>query len=117
MHTIRNASTSLCLSVMDFLPSSDFSGGHGGAPVYWDALVSAVLAVAYARPVSVRLLVSHWSHTGDSQVSAMERLADGLAACRSNFQKCAGSLEVRQYFVPGWNSTGATWPPYSRVNQ
>ena len=114
--TIRNASRSLSLSVMDFLPASDYSGGHGGAPVYWDALVAAILSVAFAKPVAVRLLVSHWSHTSSSQVAAMARLADGLAACRDNYQRCAGSLEVRQYLVPGWNASGDVWPSYSRVN-
>ena len=56
----------------------------------------------------------------------MRRLASGLAACSGAWQACAGSLEVREFFVPGWNQTetscrGATcpgkkWPAYSRVN-
>ena len=43
------------------------------------------------------------------------------------WQACAGSLEVREFFVPGWNQTqtescggkkcpGKKWPAYSRVN-
>ena len=45
----------------------------------------------------------------------MRRLADGLAACAS--APCAGSLEVREMTVPGWNDTGvgAAWPPFTRV--
>ena len=99
---------------------------RGGSAVWWPALVDAVLAVVYAKPVRARLLVSHWAHTSDQQVSAMRRLATGLAACSGAWQACAGSLEVREFFVPGWNQTesscrGATcpgkkWPAYSRVN-
>jgi phospholipase D3/4 len=117
--TIRSATSRLSLNVMDFLPASGFSGGHGGAPVYWPALVDAILAVAYAQPVAVRLLVSKWAHTSSTQPPAMRRLADGLAACASAYQQCKGSFEVRQYVVPGWNlTTGATapWPAYTRVN-
>jgi hypothetical protein len=53
----------------------------------------------------------------------MRRLSDGLAACSSGWQACAGSLEVRQYYVPGWDHTTQTdadvadvWPSFSRVN-
>ena len=96
MYTIRDATSSLSLSVMDFLPASDFEGGHGGAPVRWGALVDALLAVAFAKPVTVRLLVAHWAHTSGAQVEAMGRLAAGLDACAgSRYQPCAGSLEVR----------------------
>ena len=116
VYTIRDASKTLCLSVMDFLPASAYSGGRGGVPVYWDALVSSILAVAYAKPVAVRLMVSHWAHTDATQVGAMARLAAGLVACRDAHQKCAGSLEVRQYYVPGWNATDGTWPAFTRVN-
>lgn len=116
LYTIKSARRTLCLSVMDFLPASAFSGGHGGAPVYWDALTSAILTLAYAQPVAVRLLVSHWAHTDEAQVGAMARLARGTVACSDAYQRCAGTLEVRQFFVPGWNVTDGTWPPYTRVN-
>ena len=54
----------------------------------------------------------------------MRRLATGLAACSGAWQACAGSLEVREFFVPGWNQTESCggkcpskkWPAYSRVN-
>jgi phospholipase D3/4 len=108
---------------MDFLPASGYSGGHGGAPVWWPVLVDAVLAVAYAKPVAVRVIVSKWAHTAAEQPAAMRRLADGLAACEHAWTRCAGSLEVRQYEVPGWNVTtgshatvGARWPTFTRVN-
>ena len=78
--------------------------------------MSAILSVAFAKPVRIRLLVSHWAHTDAAQVSAMANLASGLAACQDAYQRCAGSLEVRQYFVPGWNASGTTWPAFTRVN-
>ena len=117
--TIRSATTNLSLNVMDFLPASAFDGGHGGAPIYWPALTDAIISVAYAKPVRVRLLVSKWAHTGWEQAGAMRQLADGLQACAHAWQRCAGSLEVRQYVVPGWNLTkGAspTYPSFTRVN-
>jgi len=119
LYTIRSATSDLSLSVMDFLPASAFSGGHGTTPVWWPALIDAILAVAYAKPVRVRVLVSHWAHTKSQQTSAMARLSDGLAACEHTYVKCAGTLEVRQYFVPGWNTTkpsASAFPSFSRVN-
>ena len=55
---------------------------------------------------------------------AMRQLANGLAACnkqspgKKSYHSCAGTLEVKQYEVPGWQSTGDhdTWPAFSRVN-
>ena len=99
VYTIRSATRSLSLSVMDFLPASEYSGGHGGSPVRWPALVDAALAVAFARPVRVRVLVSRWAHTNALIAPAMEQLANGLAACATGHQPCAGSLEVRQFEV------------------
>ena len=107
---------------MDFLPASDFSGGRGGSAVWWPALVDAVLAVVYAKPVRARLLVSHWAHTSDQQVSAMRRLATGLAACSGAWQACAGSLEVREFSCPAgirprpsWRQVpGKKWPTLAR---
>ena len=120
VYTLRDATTSACLSVMDFLPASAYSGGHGGAPVHWPALTDAMLAAVYAKPLKMRLLVSFWAHTEATQVAAMRRLADGLAACAAGYTACAGTLEVRQYFVPGWNATAnataGVWPSFSRVN-
>ena len=126
VHTLQEAKTSASLSVMDFLPASDFEGGHGGAPVFWPTLTNAILGAVYSKPIHLKLLVSHWAHTGKEQVDAMYHLTGGLAACKNAWQKCAGSLEIKQYFVPGWNATlpskgvkrnaNATWPSYTRVN-
>lgn len=125
VYAIRDATTSASLSVMDFLPASDYEGGHGGAPLYWPVLIDAMIAAVYAKPLTMRLLVSHWEHTSKSQVAAMRRLADAQASCALYYQKCAGTLEVRQFYVPGWNDTASaralsgeqpSWPSYSRVN-
>ena len=128
VYTIRSATRTLSLSVMDFLPASAYGDGHGDGPVYWPALIDAVLAVAFAKPVRVRVLTSHWIHTNPRQAAAMSRLADGLAACTCTVAcgavkphvNCSGSLEVRTYEVPGWNETldanGTRFPSHSRVN-
>ncbi len=110
---------------MDFIPASGYSGGHGKGPLWWPTLIDAVLAVAYAKPVSVRILASYWEHTAAEQPAAMRQLAAGMAACKAARQRCLGSLEVREYYVPGWNATTPSWPPgaptaawpsFSRVN-
>lgn len=127
LYTIYSATSTLSLSVMDFLPATAYGGGHGGAPAWWPALVDAILAVAYAKPVRVRLLVSHWEHTSRLQLDAVRQLAGGLSACSHYHSKwdqpCAGSLEVGVYEVPGWNETTSAyaktakaWPSYTRVN-
>ena len=69
VYTLRDATTSACLSVMDFLPASAYSGGHGGSPVRWSALTDAMLAAVYTKPIKMRLLISHWAHTEKTQVS------------------------------------------------
>mgnify|MGYP002882903629 CR=1 FL=1 len=76
----------------------------------------------YAKPVRVRVMFSHWSSTKPFVVTAMRALAKGMAACEGNrYAPCAGSLEVRQYEVPGWRNTTyksekAAWPAFTRVN-
>ena len=132
VYTLHDAQASASLSVMDFKPASGYSGGRGGSPVHWPALTNAILALAYARPVKIRLLISFWAHTDKSQPLAMKRLAEGMASCAGAYQSCAGSLEVRQYIVPGWNETASgelgeelssrdsvatpAWPAFTRVN-
>jgi phospholipase D3/4 len=124
VYTVHSASTTLCLSVMDFVPASAYTGGHGGAPLWWPALFDAVLSVAYAKPVQVRILVSTWAHTSAEQPAAMRWLSGALASCAQAYQRCAGTLDVRQYLVPGWNETttgthvsvGKRWPSFTRVN-
>ena len=43
---MRSATANLSLSVMDFLPASLYSGGHGPSAVWAPELVDAILAVA-----------------------------------------------------------------------
>ena len=45
-YTVRSATANLSLSVMDFLPASLYSGGHGPSAVWAPELVDAILAVA-----------------------------------------------------------------------
>ena len=76
VHTINDARKSVCVSVMDFAPTSLFGranrglpSGHDGStfptntPVWWPSLIDALLSAVLTRKVYVRLLVSRWAHT------------------------------------------------------
>ncbi|MCB9445259.1 MAG: hypothetical protein H6669_13610 [Ardenticatenaceae bacterium] len=59
LHTIHTAQTSLCLSVMNFIPA----GWLDEQMFYWPGLTDALLHAAISRGVQVRLLISQWPHT------------------------------------------------------
>eukprot|EP01052_Picozoa_sp_SAG31_P012942 SAG31_NODE_767_length_12232_cov_6.917827_4_plen_530_part_00 len=127
IHTIRSCSIggTVSLSVMDYLPSSAYS--PPAAAVWWPALNDALLAAALSRGARVRVLISKWAHTSDRIVPSLIALNNSAAAVCSHgpayLPKCGpsgtGSLEIRLFEVPGWDSTignAASYPPYSRVN-
>lgn len=124
VYTIRSATKSVCLSVMDFQSTSVFPLQNGtDQPIWWPALTDAILSVVYAKQVHVKMLISHWQHTSKDMIAnlvALQQMADG---CKTMRLSCAGSLEIRLFQVPGWNQTIPTgpqdkphWPAYSRVN-
>lgn len=123
--TIRTAEKYVHLSVMDFMPSSLYSGGHGSNAVWWPALFDALIAAVSARPdIQVRLLISQWAHTDPRILPYLRSLRDAAGACHSggwNGDLCAGNLEIRIFQVPGWDATSSgplpqVYPGYSRVN-
>ncbi|CAK4698012.1 hypothetical protein LEN26_000893 [Aphanomyces euteiches] len=116
VYTIQSAKERVSLSVMDFTPFSTFPiETLKEGSIYWPALTDAVLRVVYARPVTVRLLISQWLHSSQVMIHGLKLLKGQADLC----VKCRGSLEIRLMQVPGWNQTEApqsTWPQYSRVN-
>ncbi|KAF0687191.1 Aste57867_21047 [Aphanomyces stellatus] len=117
IYTIESAKKSICLSVMDFVPFSTFPiDSHPTGSIYWPALTDALLAVVFARPVTIKLLISHWAHTSVVMVEALKHLEAAAETCPQVGLKCRGSLQVRLMEVPGWDAAPPTWPPYSRVN-
>ena len=86
-------------------PMGDHGAIPGNTPVWWPALFNALLSAALTRRVYVRLLVSKWAHTSgliEPLLVALQRAAD---AGRAEGYMSSGQLEIKQFIVPGWNST------------
>jgi phospholipase D3/4 len=131
VHTIHDARKSICVSVMDFGPIALYGrrsagspmGDHGvipdNTPVWWPALFNALLSATLTRKVYVRLLVSKWAHTSgliEPLLIALQKAAD---AGRADSYMSSGQLEIKQFIVPGWNSTAGPrrqFPGHTRVN-
>lgn len=124
--TINGATQSLCLSVMDFIPSNLYDKPN--EPVWWPALFDSLMTAATTRGIRVRLLISKWANSSPRIFPYLRALQEAGNACQIPDQdlapKCTGSLEVRLFEVPGWNETKlppkggeqAGYPAFSRVN-
>jgi phospholipase D3/4 len=129
--TINDARRSISVSVMDFGPIGLYSRQSAGppladegfipnnTPVWWPALFDALLSAVLTRKVYVRLLVSKWAHTSrliEPLLIALQRTAD---AGRADSFMSSGQLEIKQFIIPGWDSTtgsGRKFPGHTRVN-
>ena len=129
VHTIDDARRCVCVSVMDFAPvglyvrASEGEGAGGRAPtdtpVWWPRLLDALLHAVLTRKVHVRLLVSKWAHTSGLVEPFLRALQQAGDAGRADRYLTAGQLEVKQFVVPGWDSTTGphrSYPGHSRVN-
>merc|ERR1711964_695085 len=77
-YTIRSADKFVYLSVMDFAPVSFYHA----PPLWWPALVDALLQVLHAKPnVEVRLLISYWWYSFDDMLGYLEGLLRNAQAC------------------------------------
>lgn len=128
VYTIHDAAKTLCVSVMDFGPVSLYSRAADpdavdklptDTPVWWPSLFDAVLSAVLTRKVYVRLLVSKWAHTSDLIEPFLRALQLAADAGRVDKYMTAGQLEIKQFIIPGWDSTSGpyrTYPGHSRVN-
>ncbi|MEM7431743.1 MAG: phospholipase D-like domain-containing protein [Pseudomonadota bacterium] len=136
VQTILNAEKSVCVSVMDFAPISLYRGTYDSnshrymvgdkvaTPVWWPALVSALLHTCSTKNVHGRLLISEWAHTSGFIAPYLEALDAMAEAARSTYQMTGGKLEIKRFQVPGWDSTGPIkdgepapdYPGHTRVN-
>ena len=123
VYAILNAKKFIYLSVMDFLPASEYSR----LPFFWGTLFDALLTAVSGRSVQVRLLISRWAHTSAHVIPYLKALKNAGNACHFHFgdsetyKGCSdtATLSVRIFEVPGWNDTGvfpAAFPTYTRVN-
>jgi phospholipase D3/4 len=131
VRTIDDARKSICVSVMDFAPvglfgrqSAGTTLGSEGAipydtPVWWSSLFDALLSAVLTRKVYVRLLVSKWAHTSGLIAPFLVALQKAADAGRADRYMTAGQLEIKQFIIPGWDSTSGSvrrYPGHSRVN-
>ena len=120
--TILAAETDVAVAVMDFIPSS-MSLWSNGPPIFWPSLIDALIRVVHSKGVRARLLLSQWAWTDPTMMKYLQALNQTAAACADTLfsyaNECRGSLEVRIFEVPGWNSTQGPdrlYPGHSRVN-
>ena len=127
VYTIQDARKSVCVSVMDFGPvglygraaSSNPDSPPTDTPVWWSSLFDAVLSAALTRKAYVRLLVSKWAHTSDLIEPFLRGLQDVADSGRADKYMTSGQLEIKQFIIPGWDSTVGShrkYPGHSRVN-
>jgi phospholipase D3/4 len=108
---INDARATVDLSVMDYHASSMYVDPD---PYYWPRFNDAVLQAAYTRGVSVRLLVSWWSHSKCDMLTQLRALQLSADACRKKEKKkkrrgCAGTVAIKVMRIPGWDRTADYW--------
>jgi len=131
VETIRDARKSVCVSVMDFAPVGLYTRKSAGpplgeegivpnnTPVWWPSLFDALLQGVLTRKLYVRMLVSKWAHTSGLIEPFLRALQNAADAGRVDSVMTAGQLEIKQFIIPGWNSTNGSarqYPGHSRVN-
>ncbi|XP_061642733.1 5'-3' exonuclease PLD3 isoform X1 [Phyllopteryx taeniolatus] len=104
LSVISDAREFVFISVMDYLPLSEFT-----KPLrFWPAIDSALRAAACTRGVKIRLLVSCWEHSP----AAMFTFLQSLLVLNRPPMKC--HIEVKVFTVP---STAEQMKiPFARVN-
>ncbi|XP_074503989.1 5'-3' exonuclease PLD3 isoform X2 [Sebastes fasciatus] len=104
LSVIDDAQKLIYISVMDYLPLSQYSE----PPRFWPAIDTALRAAACTRGVKVRLLVSCWKHSP----APMFTFLQSLLVLNSPQLKC--DIDVKIFTVP---STAEQMKiPYARVN-
>jgi phospholipase D3/4 len=130
VRTIDDARKSICVSVMDFAPVGLYGRQSAGGPldegiipydtpVWWPSLFDALLSAVLTRKVYVRLLVSKWAHTSGLIAPFLMALQKAADAGRTDRCLTAGQLEIKQFIIPGWDSTSGSarkYPGHTRVN-
>ena len=77
-------------------------------PVWWPSLFDALLSAVLTRKVYVRLLVSKWAHTSGLIAPFLVALQKAADAGRADRYMTAGQLEIKQFIIPGWDSTSGS---------
>nr|CDJ82523.1 Phospholipase D Transphosphatidylase and Phospholipase D viral envelope domain containing protein [Haemonchus contortus] len=106
---ISSARRSVCVAVMDLIPQTLYMGSNNS---YWPDIDDALRAAAF-RGVSVKLLISQWSHSRPAEKAFLRSLVainEGLPKER----KGTGSISVKLFIVPSTEAQQKI--PFARVN-
>ena len=137
IYTINEAKKSVCISVMDVVPSSIYANYQIWWPKFYDAILNAVIT----RNIDVKILASKWMYTSHIQKQYLQNLISTCNTCKigqnnANWNgaagtkntckaKCipgkikCGNIQIKEFTMPGWNQTqgnSAKYEAYSRVN-
>lgn len=104
LSVIADANEFIYVSVMDYIPMSQFTN----PPRFWPAIDSALREAACARGVEVKLLVSCWSHSP----GAMFVFLQSLAVLGKTPLSC--NIHVKVFEVP--STPEQLLIPFARVN-
>ena len=130
LYTLHDAHLSICLSVMDFLPTSLYWGtynheteryevdGRLAETIWWPDIFNGMLQ-AIGRGINVRLLISQWAHTTPLMALYLHSLQALAHTCQAQIGRRCGQLQIRWFTIPGWKSTvgdGRQYPDHTRVN-
>ncbi|KAN0023271.1 hypothetical protein ACTFIU_011438 [Dictyostelium citrinum] len=98
MNAINNAEQSICITVMDYTPTTLYNDPN----TYWPLIDNALRAAAFNRNVQVRMLISHWNYTSPIIPQWLHSLNQ------------VDNIQVRWFVVPDFSTNPQI--PYTRVN-
>lgn len=104
LDVIQRAEKFIHISVMDYIPLTLYSA----KPHYWPIIDDALRRAAIDRKVSVRLLISYWKHSRDSEthfLNSIQVLSQSLNGV---------AIEIKRFVVPA--SEDQQKIPFGRVN-
>ncbi|KAF2069645.1 hypothetical protein CYY_009039 [Polysphondylium violaceum] len=96
---INAANKTVCISVMDYAPTSFYNRPN----FYWPLIDDAIRSAAFNRNVKVRMLVSHWNHTNSKIIPQFLHSLNEVK-----------NVQVRWFVVPDLPFNPQV--PYTRVN-
>ncbi|GAM29230.1 hypothetical protein SAMD00019534_124060 [Acytostelium subglobosum LB1] len=96
---INAANQSVCISVMDYAPTSFYNYPN----TFWPVIDNALRAAAFNRHVSVRMLISHWNSTNMKIIPQFLHSLDAVT-----------NIDVRWFQIPDLPFEPQV--PYTRVN-
>ncbi|XP_019533007.3 5'-3' exonuclease PLD3 [Aedes albopictus] len=104
LDVIQKAEKFIHISVMDYVPLTLYTP----KPHYWPIIEDALRRAAIDRKVSVRLLISYWKHSRESENHFLNSI-QALSGCMKGVE-----IDVKRFVVPA--SEDQEKIPFGRVN-